>query len=287
MPTLHDQLRDAASDVTVDLDHLTVSARRRGAAQRRVRRSLAVVGTATAALAIGATGWALVPGGPGGAESSVVASDTSTSTPAEPDAESGAHLDGRTAAAFAMDLLGTHGPLAVDNRSIRGQGGVALVDESGRTVLTAAENNLVYAEFRALDNAGESTIGINVQPAELGRSSSCEGLSQCTVKTVNDGDLLRTYVDDTDKPGTTRLVAEVVSATRGVRVVVASSAPTGSTQPVDLDQLAAVAADPGWGPTLPAEYEARGDALTSYTWMSELADAHPVESIETPAPDVG
>lgn len=284
MPTLHDQLRDA-SDVVVDLDHLTLVARRRGTAQRRVRRSLAVVGTAAAALAIGATGWALVPDGATHPDSSVVASDTSgdSGTPAS----SGAHLDGRTAAAFAMDLLGAQGPLAVDNSSIRGQGGVDLVDDSGAVVVSADANAEVYAEFRVMNNQGESTIGVNVQPWAGDSSVTCAHLTDCTASTTPAGDGLRTYVDDTDKPGVTRLVAELVSADRHVRVIVASWAATGVAQPVDLDQLAAVASDQDWGRELPAAYEHKGDALTTYTWIDTVPQTHPVESIRTPAPDVG
>lgn len=270
MPTLHDQLHDAVSDVTADLTTLTAAARRRGLAQRRRRRALSSVGAAAAALTIGVTAWALLPSGTSTGERTdpTTTSTTRPSTSPTASAAGTTRLTGRSSAAILLELVGARIPAAIENASIRGQGGIDLADDTGQVVLTAEQDADTFAQFTVLNTEGMSTVSVNVQHWSGG----------------TDG--LRTYQDDTDKPGTTMLVAELTSQERGLRVVVSAATATGTSAVLDQAQLAAIASDPVWGFTVPKEYAAKGDALTTYSWVLSLPDTHPVEHVHIPAPDV-
>lgn len=292
MTTLHDQLHDAVADVTTDLASLAAAARREGLARRRLRRGLATVGTVAAALTVGALASTVVPGATDGVTVLDVTSSptaTASATPA-PMAEQ-TRLTGRSAAAILIDLVGAQVPAAVENDSIGGSGGVAYADADGNVVLTAAQNSGAYAELRVVGPGDEALLAVNVDPlaafAQAGRCATTD-LPDCRERRLANGDLLVTYTDDqVDKPDEVRRVATLFSQARGVRVVVGSTVAPGATNPMSVDQLAEVATDPVWSLTVPSEYADQGAALTSYSWLLDMGAATPVESIHTPAPDVG
>lgn len=305
MNTLHDQLSETVSDVTIDLAELNAVARRRGTAQRRIRRSLATVGSAAAIVAIGVGGWALGTDEPTVTDRSTFATSPAgaTSAPAASASaeEPTARLNGRIAAAIAReslsDALVSQGvepiPLAAEN-NFRGQGGIDLIDpKGGSVVVSAADDSDVYAEMTIAGDDGKSTFSVNVQQWSSGvREGGCSSIAEareCELHKVLIDDPLWTwtYRRDDDKPGSSQLVAALINEASNLRVVVMSSAPTVTAHSVTADVLAAVASDPVWGFEVPAEYAAKGDALTTYKWLPTGGGLVPDETIETPVPDVG
>lgn len=283
MDNLHDQLRDAAGDVPLDLTSLADHARRQGTRQRRVRRALIGVGTAAAVTVLGAgTWWVVAPGQ--APRSEQVANDPSVSltpdapTPTVPvsppsssvgvDQGSDEGGDGgadpadmdqvpitaRSAAGLLHQLVTTNGAAQVAPDSIRGQ-----LDES---------TGNVYAQMQATGATGGSRVQVDVQHLsmmpEVGRT--CAEVTQadtCAATPLADGDVLRRYTTQ-DKAGSTEYVAEYLSETQDLRVLVLSAASDGTSGAVGPEALATMAQDRQWGLYVTRATAALGQALSSY-----------------------
>lgn len=281
MSTLHDQLYGFVTDHRADhradrrADTLTRTAPRRGLGWRRRRRALTTVGTAAAALAIGAPTYTLVPGGPSRATPDTLTAPTAA---ADPHGERTVGITGRSTAAILLEAIGEQRAVAIETASIRGGGGVDVVDADGAVIVPAAQNSETYAELRAVDEGFSMLVAVDVQP--LGPVASAPGTEctasyalACRVTPLLDGSLLRSYRDEESTRGKTRHVAELISERRDLRVVVEATVERGEAPLLNGSQLAAIATYPAWGHQVSADYAAQGEALTSWESIDPVAGA--------------
>ncbi|QCX28940.1 hypothetical protein [Nocardioides jishulii] len=272
MTTIHDQLHDEVTGVRPDLDSLAFSARRQGLAKRRLARSLTAVGTAAAVSLLAVGGWALTGLGGTSDPANVVAPAAEPTAPSTPPAPELVPITGRTTAWLLNDLVSTYTAPGGTADDFEGQGGGDLVDEAGNVVIPAERNSQTLGSLTLTNAVGRSEIGLNVQRlsafggplgGDIGDDCSdpnYEG-TDCEVTTLPNGDILRTYTDRSDKPGRTRLVAEVLSSSRDLRVVLSASVPTGTAQAITPAQMQAVVTDPVWAHEVTAEVAAAAEAL--------------------------
>lgn len=261
---LYDTMEDAVADIDADLPSLAAASRQHGLAIRRRRRALATIGTAAAASVLAATAWAVLPGD--GAPDSTVATDTTP--PAVVTQLSGALepiTDRGTAAALANAIDDV-----ANGTFNRFQGDVS--DDEAMAAL-------LFLPATGAGPAGQ--VMVNLQPLNntVGKPPyTCDQdyLTGCKVRTLTNGDTLRTYRDDGDTEfgaDSQRTVAEVLSPERRLRVVVFAM----NTNPwadgsyrdrtvLDIDQLTEIATRPWWSRTeLPAEYIDAGKQLESFS----------------------
>lgn len=283
MTSIHDQLRDEVAGVRPDLDSLAFSARRQGLAKRRLARSLTAVGTAAAVSVLAVGGWALTGLGGTSDPASVVAPAAEPTAPSPEATPELVQITGRTTAWLLNDLVSTHTAPGGTADDFEGQGGGDLLDGDGNVLVPAEKNNQTYAALTLANAAGQSKLGINVQVLSRmggtgrdGVGDDCSGGSyegtDCEVSTLPNGDILRTYVDRSDKPGIERLVAEVLSSTRDLRIVLGASVPTATAQAITPAQMRAIVTDPLWALEVTAEVAAAAEAL-DFLNTDELIDA--------------
>lgn len=260
---LHDTMEDAVSDVTADLSSLAVASRRHGRSIRRRRHALATIGTAAAVsvLAIGA--WAVLPGE--GTPDGRMATDTTATAVVTPLSGATEPITERGAAAALADAIGDVASGTFD----RFQGSVR-EDE--------AMASLLFLPAAGAGPAGQ--VMVNLQPLTgfVEPPYTCEDfMTGCEVRTLTNGDTLRTYREDGDTEfggaAAQRATAEVLSPERRLRVVVLAL----NTNPwavgsyrerpaLTMDQLTEVATRPWWSRTeLPAEYVRAGEQLESFS----------------------
>jgi hypothetical protein len=258
---LHDHLADAVADVSADLPSLTAASRKRGLALRRRRRALATVGTAAAvaALAVGTYAW--VPGahGPDG----TVAADVPAPVVTGP-------LSGETAPATSR------GVAAALAAAVDGVADGTFGRFQGDATRFEAIAALLFQPDAGAGPPGQ--VMVNVQPVgTVGRPPySCGSwyMEGCTVRQLPNGDTLRTYHQDDDTEfgvGSRRMVAEVLSPERRLRVIVNSlnSNPWADgyreRPALSTAQLTEIATLPWWDRSrLPREYVEAGMGLEDY-----------------------
>ena len=257
---LHEMMDEAVADVVAD-PALANASRRQGLSIRRTRRALASVGVATAAVALAVGVWVMLP--PGG-------NDDMVATETTPSANAGA-LSGVTAPITDQGVvaaLATAVDDVTDGTMSRLQGDVSLAPYAEAS-----------ADLLLLPSAGAGPAGlvmVNLQPLKVGGPTPylCDAsyMTDCTVRTLANGDTLRTYHDDGDTEfgaASQRAIAEVLSPTRHLRVVVFAmnnnAWEKGSFRDqtvLDIDQLIAIATQPWWSRTgLPREYVDAGKQL--------------------------
>ncbi|GGD11830.1 hypothetical protein [Nocardioides daphniae] len=194
--------------------------------------------------------------------------DDPPAPPSAPVAPSTQRLIGRTTAVLLDDLVKAVAPAGSTTSDFKGQGGVDLLDEEGSVSLSASDFPLTYAELVASSSRGTSTVGVNVQPLRMAEGDACSAEyagTECEVTTMPNGDKVRTYVDTDSKPDATRLVAELLSSSRDLRVLVGASAPNGAAQALTRAELVTIASDSSWSFQVPGELVARGEALEGFT----------------------
>ena len=264
---LHDTMEDAVADVAADLPSLAAVSRRHGLAIRRRRRALATIGTAAAASVLAAGAWAVLPGD--GAQDGTVATDTTTPAAVT-------HLNGATEPitnrGTAAALANAIGDVA-DGTFNRFQGDVS--DDEAMAAL-------LFLPATGAGPAGQ--VMVNLQPINryVGKPPyTCNQgymtyMTDCKVRTLTNGDTLRTYREDGDTEigaDSQRTVAEVLSPERRLRVLVfaMNSNPwaDGSYRDqtvLDTDQLTEIATQPWWSRTeLPVEYIDAGKQLANFS----------------------
>lgn len=282
---LTDQMYDAVADVTADRGALIETARKRGLAMRRRRQALGTVGAAAAVVAIAGgvvalqQGTPTAPADPAASPGGVAAAPTSTA----PKPPTTIPLTGRSTAAAlkaAVDEVadGTFSDFA-------GQDPFASKDGTFQSKDT-------YAELR-LTPAGEGLGVVQVNVQDLAILDACSGpkatrtcaaprtytcdawMRECRTKVLPNGDTVRTYTDDVTG---IRLVAELLSPSRDIRVV--ASATDGIDLPsnkwdttrtgavLTTQQLVDVVSQPWWGWQVPAEYDGKD---LDYTAISNSA----------------
>jgi hypothetical protein len=267
---LQDSLHEAVADISANLPALADSSRRRGLALRRRRRALAAVGATTVATVLALGIHALVPGA-GGGESDVA---TDIAAPVVVGQLSGrtAQITGRGAAAALADAVGdvadgTFGGFQGDAWEHEALGAFRFLPASG-----SGPAGLVMVNLQPLGMAGPAPYGC-ADPAW--RSAMLD----CHSRQLPDGDTLRTYRDeDTESgAGSQRLVAEVISPGRHLRVAVGAM----NTNPyaggemrdapvLTTEQLVEIATQPWWSRTrLPEEYVAVGAQLDDFTGATD------------------
>lgn len=259
---LHDSLADSVADVTADVPTLTRAARRQGTALRRRRRAARSLGTLAAVAVLGAGAWAALP------DAEPVAVEAGLAAP------SVGVLSGETA---PMTARGVAAALAAtvddveDGTFGRYQG--ATDDIEG----FEAAASLLFEPAEGIGPAGE--VFLNLQPIGMAgkRPYTCDPYyTACAVRQLPNGDTLRTYREDDDTEigaGSQRLVSEVISPTRRLRVAVYAR----NTNPwadgelrdrpvLSTAQLTEIARQPWWSRTdLPVEYIAAGAGLSNYS----------------------
>lgn len=280
---LKDALEDAVSDTTVDVPALVWSARRDGLATRRRRRVLAGVGIAGVLALVGGVSWVALSGDDDGSahDPQFVAAPVDT-----PDELSGltGPVTGRGAVAALVASVSdaTEGD---DSRFAHFRGNAG--DGAG----VGPEGEPMAEFLYTSDDAAPGLVLIDLQPLDgpigdyLGPPPyTCDQpfMKECTVVDLPGGDALRTYVDRASgsDPGFERNVAELISQSRGMRLVLGASTTTISEEhvvrsdpPLTIDQLSQVAEQPWWSmTTLPVEYLQQGADLPSYEPM--CADQH-------------
>ena len=263
---LKDALEDAVADTTVDVPHLVWEARRTGLAARRRRRALRTVGVAATVALVGGVAWVALPDGGDDTARDL----TFVAAPVEVPAT----LSGRTGPVTGRGLVAAL--VANVDEVTQGAGRFAGfrgdVGSEPRAAFLfstdASPEGLVHLEVQSLDGP----IGDYLGPPPY----TCDqpNMRECTVVDLPGGDALRTYVDRASgsDPGFERNVAEVISPTRGLRLILGAATTTRSEKnvvrsepPLTLDQLAQIAAQPWWTlDSLPVEYLDQGDQLESY-----------------------
>lgn len=260
---LHDLMDDAVAGVTADLPALSAESRRRGAAVRRRRRAVAAIGSVSAAAVLAGGTYALAPG----------PSDNST-----------AANDAHSVAVHA--LSGDTAPIT--SRGIGAALADAVEDVADGRVSHIQGDDFYRDALAALLLQPDATDGpagqimLNLQPPAVAGDPpyACAeylvgSITDCTSRTLPNGDVLRTYREDGDTeigPRSQRLVAEVISPGRRVRVIVSAV----NTNPWDSKryrdrpvltraQLTEIATLPWWSLTeLPVEYVEAGKLLDGY-----------------------
>jgi hypothetical protein len=269
---LDEMMRDATAHSHPDLARLVRSAESQGKSIRRRRRfaaaGLSVAGVSACVLLVSVA--SSVTGGPDPDGSRAISSSTPTADPTQQETAppTKVSLDGRATAALlrsAVDELveGTDSDFA-------GQGG------SGR-----GESGDTYAQFKLApaDGEGAGLVAVNVQDLAILKGSPRTCLSfmlDCTVTSVRGGDLLRTYRDlpDTSDGSDIRLVAELLSPSKQLRVVVSATNGfdlggnewnvTRRAAVLSAAELRAVAVDERWGFEVAGQYADEGAALPTY-----------------------
>lgn len=265
---LHDSLVDSVADVTADVPTLTRAARRRGTSLRRRRRTAGTLGSVAAVAVLSAGAWVVLP------DAGPVAVDTSLTAPTV------GPLSGETAPTtsrgVAAALAATVDDVA-EGTFGHFQGAAYDIDGYDHEALAA----LVFEPSAGSGPAGE--VFLNLQPIGMAgkRPYTCDPhFTACAVRQLPNGDTLRTYREDDDTEigaGSQRLVSEVISPTRRLRVVVYAM----NTNPwadgelrdrpvLSTAQLTDVARRPWWSRTeLPVEYIAAGAGLSDYSDADE------------------
>jgi hypothetical protein len=264
---LYDTMEDAVADVAADLPSLAAVSRRHGLAIRRRRRALATIGTVAAASVLLATAWAVLPGD--GAPDGTVATETATQAVITQLSGATEPITDRGAAAALASAIGE----VADGTFNRFQGDV--FDDEAMAAL-------LFLPVTGGGPAGQ--VMINLQPlnGSVGKPPyTCDqgymtAMTDCKVRTLTNGDTLRTYLDDGDTEfgaDSQRTVAEVLSPERRLRVVVFAL----NTNPwadasyrdrtvLDTDQLTEIATQPWWSRAeLPAEYINAGKQLENFS----------------------
>jgi hypothetical protein len=283
---LQDQLYDAVADVSADLPTLAASSRSRGLSIRRRRQALTSVGAAAAVAAVAVSGLLLRPGAdePRG-------SDPGYASELALRPLSGATVP-NTGRATAAALLAAVARVA-EGTATRIQGG----DPSPDTIPPDKESLATFM-FTPADGSGPGVVFLNLQPIDAVYDQVCPAGTKdcrtvpttswgcesymvgCVVSKTAAGDTLRTYRDTESDAGDddVRLVAEVISPARGLRLVLSAannhgeeSAATRPDAVLTLPQLVDVATQPWWGFRLPAEYA--GTDLRGYHGTGGAIDA--------------
>jgi len=269
---LSEYLHDAVDDVTADLDALTNDARHDGLRQQRRRQVVGVVGASAAVAAIVGGTFLLQLG-----TEAPPKDDTSPSVAAAPD-DLPDDLSGETAPATGR-MTAAALMAAVDEVADGTFANFAGQDSRGNPPpYDAGVDAFGEFEFTPTDG-GAGEVQVNVQPIEIlygnddlppAESKCRKWMHVCSVSTLPNGDILRTWRDDLQG---IRLVAEVLSEARGLRVV--ASATNGfdlgdewdATRPdavLSTEQLTDVVSQPWWGLELPEEFVEPGDNLAGY-----------------------
>jgi len=282
--SLHERMYDAVSDVHADADGLTAIARSRGDRIRRRRRALGTAGTAAvvAAVAVGASVVAPALDRPGDRAATPLDTATASEGPSS-DRPRPVPIDGRSTAAALRAAV--EDVVAGRSGAFAGQGG------SGPT---PADETYAELELTPADGSGPGVVGINVQHASiLGRGPIvCLGwMRECAVRELPGGDRLRTYADaptSTPAGDGLRVVAELVSRTRDLRVVASSTngldLPANGwdvTRPdpvLSTDRLAEVVRREWWGFEVPARFAEAGAELAPYRDLDAASELSPSSS---------
>ncbi|HEY0904001.1 MAG TPA: hypothetical protein VGE14_08940 [Marmoricola sp.] len=258
---LHDLMDDAVADVTADLPALAATSRRRGVTVRRRRRAVATAG-ATAVAAIVAIGvLALAPGD----------REDGDQLAADPTVPAVAGLSGETAPSTARGVAAALADAVTD----RVQGTVSSLQ--GAADAGEAMATLLFRPEQGPGPAG--TVFLNLQPIAMAgeKPYDCDApyMTTCTLERLPDGDILRTYREEDDTEfgqGSQRLVAEVISRERGLRLVVYAMNTSPSADGVmrsgpvlTSGELRDIATLPWWSRSrLPVEYVEAGKQLEDY-----------------------
>lgn len=269
---LADQMRDAVDDVLADTDNLIARARRDGTRQRRRRYALGAVGAAAAVAAIVGGTLVLQPGGSPGDGTSGDRHATGRTTSPTLSGETGKATGRGTAAALAAAVA----EVSDGEQSAYGGSSLAPYEEdtgfetTGDLQLTLAGGGNAGEVFLNLQDLAvlDEDPGCNDKwetcdpqpPAHY----TCQGyMEDCRARELPNGDTLRTYRDTSE--GDVRLVAELLSPAREVRVLASSVNGVLSTE-----QLVDVVSHEWWGKQLPVEYLQAGRELTDYTDRSTV-----------------
>lgn len=281
---LHDALHDAVEATVPDTDRLLAESRRQGG--KLQRRRWVVQSGATAALVAAAVtvGYVGLLGGDSPSPQPATA-DSTSSAPAVLSGET-APLDGRGTVAALKAAIGE-----VDQGSFggyAGQGGAGAESSPG-AIETYGE-----LEFTPADGSGVGVVGVNVQDAndfDPGFNRGCGDRSDCEVRTLDNGDYLRTY-SESENDGR-MLVAELFTADGDVRIVARSTngfdlsgndwRVTREGPVLDVGQLTAIVSQPWWGFEIPVEYAEAGADLSPYLDFDELSESVP----DAPTPPSG
>lgn len=300
---LSDLMHDSLADDQVDLGRVAAAARREGGHLRRRHTVATAGGAALAVVAVlgltyaGAQGLRAGPqthrAGAGASASSAPSTDAPSTTASSPTASSPTAsatrndplvpITGRATAAGLRDAVAA---LAEGEFTrFEGQGGPQDPPEIRDT----------YAglEFVPADGSGVGVIGINVQPGSIldGQPFDCS-LSwteeQCHVRTLANGDQVRTYTETTptaDGDGI-RVTAELMTSGHELRVV--ASATNGYDLPnnrwdvtrpsgpvLTSEQLVQIVTQPWWGLQVPQSLVDEGAALSPYDDLDSLIEATP------------
>lgn len=260
---LHETMDAAVVDVHAEPTSLAAASRRQGRSIRRRRHALATVGAAAVIVVLAAGAWAALPGG--GSDDEVATETTSAPPP-------------------VIGLLsGVTAPITDSGVAAAFADAVADVAEgTSSQVQGQAVDNEASAELLFVPSTGAGPAGrvmVNLQPLSYGgpKPYTCQAryMTDCGVRTLPNGDTLRTYHDDGDTEfggaESQRAVAELLSPTRRIRVVVfamntnARDKGTFRDQTVlGIDQLTEIATQPWWSRTeLPREYVDASEQLTT------------------------
>lgn len=283
---LDDLMRHATDDTKPDVARLTQTARSQARSIRRRRMSavgagVAAVSTCAVVISVAASMSLSGPGPEAGRDQATSPAPASSSTQQGAGSRETVPLDGRATAALLQ--------AAVDD----------LVDGTASEFAGQGPGRVgrdTYAELTLTGTGddGAGVVGVNVQDLEIlaGQPRTCLSfMSDCTVSRLPGGDLLRAYRDQSDTGEDVRLVAELLSASRQLRVVVSATNGfdlggneweiTRSEPVLTADQLRAVATDERWGFRVAAQYAEQGAALEGYRDLDSDSD---VEVVPTPTP---
>lgn len=258
-----DQLmRDAVAAVEVDVHDLAAVARARGTVRRHQRRLAVVLAGVGAAATIGGIAALAVPslGGSGG-------------EPAPTSASDGA-LPEQPGPLVPLDGQATLGVLAALVHHVGGEGATDAYEAQG-AVDGGRQGGGTYAQLNLTPpGEGLGEISVNVQGRDVLElvGTTCAGYSDdCATRTLPGGDVLRLSSDDDGSVVGLRRTAELLSASRGIRVSVSAS--NGVDLPssqwdvtrddtvLDDDQLVAIATDDVWAFRVPGAYAEQGEAM--------------------------
>lgn len=280
---LRDHMDDATAGTTADLDRLARHSRQRGMKLRRYRQALSAVGVATAVAAALSVGYLATGRSAPGTEQASAPSAAGSTTPSA-SSDSGAATVPLTGRGTVAALRAAVGELAQGT-----YGGYA-----------GQEGHDTYGEleFTPADASGVGVVGINVQHGSIldGSPFSCgeSWMVDCTVRTLPNGDRIRTYQDQpvpTSEGDGIRVVAELLTGDRSLRVVAVATngfdLPSNQwdvTRPepvLTVAQLSQIVSQPWWDFSIPREYEEAGDTLSPYTDF----DAEGSGPSPTPSPE--
>lgn len=265
---LHDTMNDAVADVAADLSGLAAASRRQGLSIRRRRRALSTVGAAAAATVLVAGTWTMLPG-ESEPKDTIRTDNPAVAVTAPLSGDTAPITDRGVAAALADTIVDV-----ADGTVTRFQGDVYGIDGN----LDEALGALLFLPATGTGPAGQ--VMINLQPLNVvGKPPyACEAefMTDCAVRTLPSGDILRTYHDNGDTEfgaDSQRAVAELLSPVRRLRIVVFAL----NTNPwdkgayrdravLDIEQLIEIAKRPWWSRTeLPREYVNAGSQLEDFS----------------------